>query len=669
MEIETKVRASEPHFDVKEQGILPFYHMISDGEAPHVKHLYTFRSIEAFEADLDHFLTHYRPIDLHELRTSVKNGQGIPAKRFFLSFDDGFKELYDNVRPLLLRKGIPATFFINSAFLDNRDLFYRNKVSLLIEQHLTQPDTYVANHIEMLFNDHHVIEGSFKERIKSLEYKQRHIINEVADVMNFSQHEWLAKETPYLTSEQVREMIADGFTFGGHSIDHPKYATIGLTEQVRQTQVSVEEVSAVFNLDYKVFAFPFHDQFVSQQFFKTLAAEHICEVSFGTAELQHDSAPSNLQRMWFENTNDPPAEVIQRCFSAKEHRRALGTDTIRRPFGELRTYTIGELDAMIAEGDFWHSEADDVPITRYRARAHVANPRAAKTDLALVTMYHDNRMVGYLGVMPDRVFLSNAERKIGWLTCWWTHPDYGGKGIGQSILDRIYDAYNGAVGCSEFTDLGQQAAERSGKLWKLPLHGQTYTFAGPETLRSWLLEQPLPDVEYIAEIDAEAKALITAQQKNELSRRSRAELTWLLRYPWVITAPFEDRTKSRLFFSSTARRFFFQAFKVYSADRRIIGVVILRVRDDQMTVPYVYAIDSAEARNEVARTMALHAAAHEVQRLKVYHPLITGTIESTGIPIAQNEAVTKNAFFSPVFSADDVMSRFIQDGDGDNAFT
>lgn len=669
MDLSTKSNPDQPSSELTKQGILPFYHMVSDADVPYVKHLYSYRSIKAFEADLDHFLKHYRPIDLPELRNAFANGEGMPSDGFFLSFDDGFRELYEIVRPLLLKKGIPATFFINSAFLDNRDFFYRNKVSLLIELYLSLQDPDQKRQIDAFLSDHQVAPGTFKERIKSLEYPRRSIIDELGPLLGFHQNQWLAEHQPYLTSDQVREMIADGFTFGGHSIDHPKYMTIGLSEQIRQTRESVEAVATTFNLDYRVFAFPFHDQFVSQRFFDTLQKERICELSFGTAELQQDRVSTNLQRMWFENTDASTEQVINTCFSAKQERISTGTDVIRRPFSELRTYTVEALEKMIESGDFWRIEAENIPITRYRARAHSTNPRANAHDLALVTMYDGDRLIGYLGVMPGTLFLANAPVKIGWLTCWWTHPDYGGKGVGQSILDRIAADYNGHIGCSEFTDLGQMAAERSGKLWKCPIAGRKYSLANQTMLEDWVQTQAVPDLEYINEIDEEAAAFIANHQSNELCKRGVQELNWMLRHPWVISAPFEDRSKQRLFFSSTAKRFFYQAFKVYAKSGALIGVVILRIRDQQMTVPYLYVTSEQESHTEVAQSIAMHAAAHHIDALKVYHPVLIEALERSSLPKTGVETITKNAFFGHIYDREMIESRFIQDGDGDNAFT
>ena len=113
--------------------VLPFYHAVSDDLMPHVAHVYPVRSRSAFMKDLEFFLRHYEPLGLEDLKSPVPPGKR-KKPAMFLSFDDGLSEIYDIVAPLLLSKGIPAGIFVNTGFVDNRDLFYRYKSSLLLDR-------------------------------------------------------------------------------------------------------------------------------------------------------------------------------------------------------------------------------------------------------------------------------------------------------------------------------------------------------------------------------------------------------------------------------------------------------------------------------------------------------------------------------------------------------
>ena len=113
---------------------LPFYHSIRGTEAlPHLQHLYPVRDEATFRQDLDYLLDHFQPIDLSQLKELVLEGKKVSHNYMHLSFDDGLREVHDLVLPILEQKGIPATLFINPAFVDNKNLFFRFKISLIIE--------------------------------------------------------------------------------------------------------------------------------------------------------------------------------------------------------------------------------------------------------------------------------------------------------------------------------------------------------------------------------------------------------------------------------------------------------------------------------------------------------------------------------------------------------
>jgi len=250
----------------KKKIIVPFYHTVAEQPLPHIKHLYRMKKVEEFLKDLDFLLKYFEPIDVETLY-HLHIHKTIPKKPVFhLTFDDGMKEIYEIVVPILLEKGVPATFFINSGFVDNKALFYRHRESLE------------------------------RERGDSCDKNDRKI------------DEFLEKNKPYLTTEQIKELSNNGFTFGAHSVDHPYYNTIPLDEQLRQTRESLDFVSSIINQKLRLFAFPFTDYQVSQQFFNEIEAD--VDLCFGTAGLKNSKIPFHIQRFAGEKYKMESMEVI-----------------------------------------------------------------------------------------------------------------------------------------------------------------------------------------------------------------------------------------------------------------------------------------------------------------------------------------------------------------------
>ena len=135
-------------FKARTPVFLPFYHVVSDSKLPHVLN-YPYRNTHQFIRELDYLLTHFNPVSLEDLLSKENIGKPV----FHLSFDDGLKECTEVIAPLLVNKGIPATFFINSGFVDNKTLFHRYKASL-IQTSLSQKENPEA----MQFLNHHEID-------------------------------------------------------------------------------------------------------------------------------------------------------------------------------------------------------------------------------------------------------------------------------------------------------------------------------------------------------------------------------------------------------------------------------------------------------------------------------------------------------------------------------
>jgi peptidoglycan/xylan/chitin deacetylase (PgdA/CDA1 family) len=310
--------------------ILPYYHLVSDVENVYVKNLYAYKTTREFTQDLDFLLRHYSPIDLQDLLTQHKSGRPIKANAFLLTFDDGFREVFDVIAPILRQKGVNATFFINSAFVDNQDLCYLNKASLLVEKWRAGRSAGLERRVSDFLRAYGIQGPSVSSGILSVTYSRRHLLDELAALLEVDVQHHLRRDQPYLTTVQIRKLLEMGFTIGGHSIDHPLYALLPIEEQLRETTASVSSLRQAFGLDYGAFAFPHHDNGVSSEFFARLRETGLVDISFGTAGLVYDSAPNHLQRFSLEKPLDSGERILAFQHVRKLARIVTGRATIAR---------------------------------------------------------------------------------------------------------------------------------------------------------------------------------------------------------------------------------------------------------------------------------------------------------------------------------------------------
>ncbi len=293
--------------------IFPFYHLVSDEDIPHVKHLYSVRTTKEFIHDLDFFLKHYNPIGITDFLDSVKSARPLPGNSFILSFDDGLREFHDVAAPILRQKGIPAICFLNSGFIDNTNLFYRYKASLLIER--LQKGNDLADKQKSLgkwFGKNHLPFTPDYHGLLGISYADKHLLDELALQLDVHFDEFLQNHRPYLNSYQVRSLIQQGFTFGAHSIDHPEYRFLAEEEQIRQTAESIQVISEKYGVKEKLFSFPFTDHGVKKSFFDAVfdPLRPIADLTFGGAGLKQDFIPGNIQRIPFEGSSLNAKQIL-----------------------------------------------------------------------------------------------------------------------------------------------------------------------------------------------------------------------------------------------------------------------------------------------------------------------------------------------------------------------
>jgi peptidoglycan/xylan/chitin deacetylase (PgdA/CDA1 family) len=281
------------------QGLLvPFYHMVSDTENTYAAHLYTPRKITDFKHDLDVLSSYYKPLRLKEFRALSLSGKQLKQNYYHLTFDDGLSNFYKVVAPILLERKVPATVFINTDFVDNKALFYRYKASLLYQVY--EKSSLKNKH---LFYEFFEQKEGVKHQLFAINYNHKSKLDDLADAVGYDFEAFLREEQPYLTTHQINELIDMGFTIGGHSKNHPLYTDIHLDEQIKQTIESVDWLVENFNLDYRVFSFPFTDLNVSKDFFDTSIYRNKIDFSFGTSGIKKEAIQTNFQRIFFEIEN------------------------------------------------------------------------------------------------------------------------------------------------------------------------------------------------------------------------------------------------------------------------------------------------------------------------------------------------------------------------------
>ena len=138
-------------------------------------------SPEKFESQLDWVEGHgFHTVTMEQLIDHLKHGLALPPKPIVLSFDDGLKEHYSVVFPILKKYHLVGTFFIitdsvgHSAFMNWKQILEMRDDGMDIEAHtLTHPNLSTLSHEEAvneILGSKEILERHLKKPVPVLAY-------------------------------------------------------------------------------------------------------------------------------------------------------------------------------------------------------------------------------------------------------------------------------------------------------------------------------------------------------------------------------------------------------------------------------------------------------------------------------------------------------------------
>lgn len=98
----------------KDNAVILLYHHVSP-TTPNA----TSVSPATFRQHMKYLAEHHQVLPLKEVIEALQNKQSLPDKAVVITFDDGYKNIYENAHPILTEFGFPYTIFINPPLIGN----------------------------------------------------------------------------------------------------------------------------------------------------------------------------------------------------------------------------------------------------------------------------------------------------------------------------------------------------------------------------------------------------------------------------------------------------------------------------------------------------------------------------------------------------------------------
>ena len=222
--------------------------------------------LTAFREQLRYLRLHYSPIRLTDVAAAAAGVCSLPPRPVVLTFDDGYRDHYEHVFPLLEKDRIPATFFPVHSSLVDRKVLDVNKIQFVLAA-VHSPAPLVAEidaAIESSRDPERRPVGDYRARwwaasrfdephVAYIKRMLQHGLPEdvrrpLVDAL-FCRHVTrddaaFAAEL-YMTVDHAREMHAAGMDFGGHGAHHIPLSVLGRAEQAREIDGALQALHAM----------------------------------------------------------------------------------------------------------------------------------------------------------------------------------------------------------------------------------------------------------------------------------------------------------------------------------------------------------------------------------------------------------------------------------------
>jgi len=196
------------------------FHHISDQHSPFTDGLSVTRTRSAFEERMRFLARHYTPVSLEQI---LNDSASLTSRRpVLVTFDDAYASVALMAAPICRKYHIPALFFVNARFLDNRCLALDNLVCFVANtMGLPTINAAARSVVDSQIIELRSISQILGEFLPLLSLKARSAFyHRLEDAVGI-QSEALARQAGlYLDSPQLQALTDFGFEIGNHIYSH-----------------------------------------------------------------------------------------------------------------------------------------------------------------------------------------------------------------------------------------------------------------------------------------------------------------------------------------------------------------------------------------------------------------------------------------------------------------
>ena len=246
-------------------------------------------NVEGIRTQFEYLRKHFKVVPLQRIAEQLASGRTLDKKMVALTIDDGRRNCYEFLFPLMKEFQMPATFFVVSSFIRGEDWIWTDKVLWLSEQP-KRPAELIPGVIDDVFRE--------LNRLRPAERNAR--IDEMARGAGMSVPQAPPPKYSPCSWRELREMADSGLMeIGSHTATHPIFSSISDEESWEELTCSRAQIEEGIGRSVKSFCFPngMPGDFRPGQIRQVAEAGYSCSVVAEFGMVRSGSDPYQLPRI------------------------------------------------------------------------------------------------------------------------------------------------------------------------------------------------------------------------------------------------------------------------------------------------------------------------------------------------------------------------------------
>lgn len=364
----------------------------------------------------------------------------------------------------------------------------------------------------------------------------------------------------------------------------------------------------------------------------------------------------------------------------------------------IKELKISELQNFINSEEY--KNFDNIPISYHRAVSYFSNQRADKNDTALLLLFENNKLIAYRSFFSDYILINSFKKKVFWISGSWVHPKHRRKGYSTKLLNRANELFNNNLIFTNYapnsksmydkTQNFKKVFETKGKRFYLrfslseilpPKHKIFRKIKSGlklfDTFLNLLFDLRFVFFRYkikninfriIEKFDEAVHNFIAKNNTENPFKRNVKEFIYFSEFSWILQKNQPEKSDEKYYFSSSAKRFFYEKVVFLNSKNQISGFLLLKIRNKNLSIPYSF-FDKNEAKN-ITQFILNYSSKYRINYLTVFNPEIISNLKKKNALFLFSKNMIRDFFASKKLHKLLGYNKYtFFAGDGDNVFT